>query len=43
MRGLPFVDASRLGVMGGSYGGYMTNWAIAHTDEFAAAITDRCV
>jgi acylaminoacyl-peptidase len=29
--------------MGGSYGGYMTNWAISHTDEFAAAITDRCV
>jgi dipeptidyl aminopeptidase/acylaminoacyl peptidase len=43
MRGLPFVDTSRLGVMGGSYGGYMTNWAISHTDEFAAAITDRCV
>ena len=43
IRGLPFVDAARMGVMGGSYGGYMTNWAISHTDEFAAAITDRCV
>jgi dipeptidyl aminopeptidase/acylaminoacyl peptidase len=43
MKGLPFVDAARMGVMGGSYGGYMTNWAISHTDEFAAAITDRCV
>jgi dipeptidyl aminopeptidase/acylaminoacyl peptidase len=43
MKGLPFVDSARRGVMGGSYGGYMTNWAIAHTDEFAAAITDRCV
>lgn len=37
------VDSRRLGVMGGSYGGYMTNWIIGHTDEFAGAITDRCV
>ncbi len=37
------VDPRRLGVMGGSYGGYMTNWAIGHCDDFAAAITDRCV
>jgi len=29
--------------MGGSYGGYMTNWAIGHTTDFACAITDRCV
>jgi dipeptidyl aminopeptidase/acylaminoacyl peptidase len=43
MKGLPYVDTTRMGVMGGSYGGYMTNWAISHTDEFAAAITDRCV
>jgi dipeptidyl aminopeptidase/acylaminoacyl peptidase len=43
MKSLPYVDIARMGVMGGSYGGYMTNWAIAHTDEFAAAITDRCV
>ncbi len=37
------VDPERMGVMGGSYGGYMTNWVIGHTSEFAAAITDRCV
>jgi dipeptidyl aminopeptidase/acylaminoacyl peptidase len=43
MRELPFVDANRMGVCGGSYGGYMTNWVIGHTDEFAAAVTDRCV
>ena len=43
MRELPFVDTKRMGVCGGSYGGYMTNWAIGHTDEFAAAVTDRCV
>lgn len=43
MKAMPYVDTARIGVMGGSYGGYMTNWAISHTDEFAAAITDRCV
>jgi len=43
MKAQPNVDAGRLGVMGGSYGGYMTNWVIGHTHDFAAAITDRCV
>jgi dipeptidyl aminopeptidase/acylaminoacyl peptidase len=33
------ADPARLGVMGGSYGGYMTNWVIGHTDRFAAAIS----
>lgn len=37
------VDTKRLGVMGGSYGGYMTNWVVSHTHEFRSAITDRCV
>ncbi|MBL1216276.1 MAG: S9 family peptidase [Planctomycetes bacterium] len=43
MKSTKGVDSKRMGIMGGSYGGYMTNWAIAHTNEFAAAITDRCV
>jgi dipeptidyl aminopeptidase/acylaminoacyl peptidase len=43
MRRQPDLDPKRLGVMGGSYGGYLTNWAIGHTDDFAGAITDRCV
>lgn len=38
-----FVDEQKMGVMGGSYGGYMTNWTISHCHDFAAAITDRCV
>jgi len=38
-----WCDPSRIGIMGGSYGGYMTNWAIGHTTEFKSAITDRCV
>jgi len=36
-----FVDNERLGVTGGSYGGYMTNWIITHTDIFKAAVTQR--
>jgi dipeptidyl aminopeptidase/acylaminoacyl peptidase len=39
----PDVDASRLGVAGGSYGGYMTNWIVGHTDRFKAAVTMRCL
>ena len=37
------IDADRLGVAGGSYGGYMTNWTIGHSDRFKAAVTMRCV
>ncbi|MBE3556298.1 MAG: S9 family peptidase [Firmicutes bacterium] len=39
----PGIDADRLGIAGGSYGGYMTNWAIGHTDRFQAAVTMRSV
>lgn len=38
---MPWVDGERMGVLGGSYGGYMTNWAIAHTDRFKAAVSMR--
>jgi dipeptidyl aminopeptidase/acylaminoacyl peptidase len=38
-----FIDPDRLGVMGGSYGGYMTSWIVAHTDRFRAAISERAV
>jgi len=34
-----FVDEKRLGVTGGSFGGYMTNWIVGHTDRFSAAVT----
>ncbi len=34
-----FVDEKKMGVTGGSFGGYMTNWIVGHTDRFAAAIT----
>jgi len=37
------VDGDRLGVTGGSYGGYLTAWMIGHTDRFAAAVSCRGV
>ena len=37
------VDPERIGMGGGSYGGFMTSWAIGHTDRFAAALVERCV
>jgi dipeptidyl aminopeptidase/acylaminoacyl peptidase len=38
---LRFIDGSRLGITGGSYGGYIVNWAITHTDRFKAAVSQR--
>jgi dipeptidyl aminopeptidase/acylaminoacyl peptidase len=40
-RRFPWVDQDRLGVMGGSYGGYMTSWIIGHNDRFKAACSER--
>lgn len=37
------VDADRMGVTGGSYGGYLTSWIVGHTDRFKAAVTCRSV
>lgn len=37
----PDLDPESLGVMGGSYGGYMTNYIITHTERFKAAISAR--
>ena len=35
----PDLDASRTGLMGGSFGGYMANWVAGHTDRFRAIVT----
>ena len=37
------IDPARLGVAGGSYGGFMTNWLISHCDRFRAAVTQRTI
>jgi dipeptidyl aminopeptidase/acylaminoacyl peptidase len=39
----PFLDGDRLGVLGGSYGGYMTSWIVSHTNRFKAALSERAV
>ncbi|MGX9290628.1 S9 family peptidase [Bacillus sp. A015] len=38
-----FLDETRLGVTGGSYGGFMTNWIVGQTDRFRAAVTQRSI
>jgi len=38
-----FIDPERLGVLGGSYGGFMTSWTVGHTDRFQAACSERAV
>ncbi len=43
MQHQPYIHPGQMGVLGGSYGGFMTNWVIGHCNDFKAAITDRCV
>lgn len=38
-----YADPERLAVMGGSYGGFMTNWIVGHSDRFKAAVTMRSI
>jgi dipeptidyl aminopeptidase/acylaminoacyl peptidase len=37
------VDTTRMAVLGGSYGGFMTNWIVGHTHRFRVAQTDRSI
>ena len=39
----PWIDEKRIGLTGGSYGGYTTNWIISHSDRFKAAVTCRSI
>ncbi|WP_368645869.1 prolyl oligopeptidase family serine peptidase [Alkalibacterium putridalgicola] len=39
----PEIDQERVFVAGGSYGGFMTNWIVGHTDRFKAGVTQRCI
>src|SRR5919202_5053642 len=38
-----FLDPERCGVLGGSYGGFMTSWIVGHTDRLKAAVSERAV
>ncbi|MGI6643245.1 MAG: S9 family peptidase [Bacillota bacterium] len=40
---VPWVDKDRTYITGGSYGGFMTNWVVSHTDRFKAAVTQRSI
>ena len=39
----PSVDRDRLGVLGGSYGGFMTSWIVGHDERFKVAVSERAV
>lgn len=39
----PYIDRARMGVTGGSYGGFMVNWIIGHSRRFKAAVTQRSI
>ncbi len=39
----PAIDPDRVCVTGGSYGGFMTNWIIGHTDRFCCAASQRSI
>ncbi len=39
----PAIDSSKIAVTGGSYGGFMTNWIIGHTDRFCCAASQRSI
>ncbi|MEE2709352.1 MAG: S9 family peptidase [Gemmatimonadota bacterium] len=39
----PAIDPDRVGVSGGSYGGFMSNWLTATTDRFSASVTSRSI
>ena len=43
LRQIPDIDVHNVGVTGGSYGGFMTNWIIGHTDRFKAAVSQRSI
>lgn len=39
----PDIDEKRVGVTGGSYGGFMTNWIIGHSKAFKCAVSQRSI
>jgi dipeptidyl aminopeptidase/acylaminoacyl peptidase len=43
LRRFDWIDPARLGLLGGSYGGFMTSWIVGHSTRFRAACSERAV
>jgi dipeptidyl aminopeptidase/acylaminoacyl peptidase len=43
LRRFDWIDPDRLGLLGGSYGGFMTSWIVGHSKRFRAACSERAV
>jgi len=43
LRRFDWIDPERLGVLGGSYGGFMTSWIVGHSKRFRVACSERAV
>lgn len=43
LKKFPQIDGNRVAIAGGSYGGFMANWAVGHTNRFKAAVSDRSI
>lgn len=43
LKAYPQIDQAKIGETGGSYGGFMTNWIVGHTDRFACVATQRSI
>jgi len=41
--GFSWIDSNRIGITGGSYGGYMSNYAVTHGNRFKACVTQRSI
>ena len=39
----PQINPNKMAIYGGSYGGFMTNWTIGHTNRFKAAVSQRSI
>ncbi|MCI8625680.1 MAG: S9 family peptidase [Lachnospiraceae bacterium] len=39
----PEIEETKIGICGGSYGGFMCNWMVGHTDRYAAAVSQRSI
>jgi dipeptidyl aminopeptidase/acylaminoacyl peptidase len=43
LKQFPFLDGTKVAVTGGSYGGFMTNWLVGHSNRFCVAVSQRSI